>query len=201
VFPPGWASWIKDAAESKGAPPDYVALALLSTAGALIGNTRWANPWERWQEPPPLFVALVGTPSAGKSPALDALVSPLAEIEADENLDADDRKREYRTAKTAADERRALWQAEVKEAVRNGSPPPLMPSGAEDPVAPQRRRIFSTDPTVAKAERMSAANPRGLLLQRDELAGWIGGHGSIQQRRGKRSGILVASLWRSAMDT
>ena len=50
-----------------------------------------------------------------------------------------------------------------------------MPADAEDPDPPQRRRLFSTEPTVEKAARMAHGNPRGLQLVRDELAGWIGG--------------------------
>jgi len=175
VFPPGWASWIEAAAESKGAPPDYVALALLSVAGALIGNARWANPWDGWQEPPAINAALIGNPSAGKSPALDAVTTPLAEIEVVINEDWKERRREHSTDKVAAADRRARWEKEVKTAVGLGNVPPVMPADADEPDAPQRRRILSTDPTVAKAERMSAANPRGLVLVRDELAGWLAG--------------------------
>lgn len=175
VFPAGWAAWIEAAAESKGAPADYVAVALLSVVGALIGNARWAHPREEWQEPPAISAALIGNPSAGKSPALDALTAPLAEIEAADNEDWKERKREHLTAKTATAERRATWEKEVKKAVGLGNPPPLMPADAEEPDVPQRRRILSTDPTVEKAARLSAANPRGLVLLRDELAGWIAG--------------------------
>ena len=39
VFGP-WASWIKQAAEVKSAPTDFVSLSLLTTASAIIGNTR-----------------------------------------------------------------------------------------------------------------------------------------------------------------
>jgi hypothetical protein len=175
VFPAGWASWIEAAAESKGAPPDYVALALLSVAGALIGNARWANPWEGWEAPPAVNVALIGNPSSSKSPALDAVTAPLAEIEAVDNEDWKERRRQHATDKAAATERRTKWEKEVKSAVGLGNPPPVMPADADEPESPQRRRILSTDPTVAKAERMSAANPRGLALVRDELAGWIAG--------------------------
>jgi hypothetical protein len=175
VFPAGWAAWIEAAAESKGAPADYVALGLLSAAGALIGNARWANPWDGWAEPPAINAALIGNPSAGKSPALDALVSPLADIEAGDNEDWKDRKREHVTEQTAAALRKDSWEKEVKEAVKIGTPPPFMPSDAAEPDPIQKRRILSTDPTVAKAERMSAGNPRGLALVRDELAGWIAG--------------------------
>ena len=43
-FPPAWTDWIARAAAAKGAPVDYVAMALLATAGGLIGNARWTRP-------------------------------------------------------------------------------------------------------------------------------------------------------------
>ena len=175
LFPAPWAEWIEAAAECKGAPVDYVATALLSVAGGLIGNARWAQPWNGWQEPPALNAALIGDPSSGKSPGLDALTIPLTAIEADDNADLAERKRQHATDKQAAGDRRTTWQAEVKTATSHGAPPPLMPADAEDPPPPQRRRVYSVDPTVEKAARMSAANPRGLLLHRDELAGWVAG--------------------------
>jgi len=175
VFSPEWVGWIEAAAEAKGAPPDYVAGALLSIAGALIGNARSGSPWDSWKEPPVMNVALVGLPSAGKSPALDAVAVPLGELEASINDDWPQRRREYATAKAEAKLKREAWEAEVKQAVKDGLTPPMMPASAEEPPPIGRRRIYSTDPTVAKAERMSAANPRGLILQRDELSGWIAG--------------------------
>jgi hypothetical protein len=175
VFPPAWAEWIARAAEAKGAPPGYVATALLAIAGGLIANARWAEPWADWAEPPVVNVALVGAPSAGKSPALDVLMQALVAIEADDNTDLQQRRREHATAKLAAETRRAAWEKDAKAAVAMKTPPPTMPADADEPDAPQRRRIVSTDPTVAKAERMSAANPRGLILVRDELSGWIAG--------------------------
>lgn len=175
IFPVRWGEWIEAAAEGKGAPPGFIATALLSVAGGLIGNARWAHPWGDWREASAINAALVGNPSAGKSPALDALVSALSDIEADDNTDLSERQRQHATDKRAAAERREKWEQEVKNAVNLNTPPPLKPVDAVDPEPPQRRRVFSTDPTVAKAERMSAANPRGLLLVRDELAGWIAG--------------------------
>jgi hypothetical protein len=175
VFSAGWASWIETAAEAKGAPVDYVALPLLSGAGALIGNARAGQPWEGWPEPSALWAALIGLPSAGKSPALDAVTAPLGEREAADNKDWPQRRRDHATAKLAAKLRRDKWEKEAASAVGMGNPPPTMPANAEEPAAPGRCRIYSTDPTVAKAERLSAANPRGLALVRDELAGWIAG--------------------------
>jgi hypothetical protein len=76
-----WDEWCQAAAESKGAPPDYIAGALFSVAGSLIGNARWVRPWADWEEPPIVWVMLVGNPSAGKSPAMQAALVPLKALE------------------------------------------------------------------------------------------------------------------------
>ena len=175
VFPASVAAWIGTAADAAGAPPDYVAGALLAAAGGCIGNARWGQPKEGWAEPPVVNVALVGRPSAGKSPALDQLVNPLHAIAAELNADWSDRRRRHATDKAGAEERQKMWRAEVKGAAERRCAPPMLPADAEDPEPPHKHRLVSTDPTVAKAERMSAGNPRGLLLVRDELAGWVAG--------------------------
>ena len=177
LFPAKWQLWITGAAERAGAPADYVACALLAAIGTTIGNARWGSPWEGWQHPPIIWVACIGTPSTGKSPGIDAAVSSLSELGGQLNDDWEERMRDYRTAKQEAKERRATWEIEVKEAVKQGLAPPREPDGAREPDLPHKRRVYSTDPTVEKARDLSAANPRGLLLHRDELAGWIGSMG------------------------
>ena len=79
----GWSDWLKMAASVKNAPVDYVALGLLTSASALIGNARWAVPWDGWKEPPIIWGMLIGEPSSGKSPALDTVLHPIKEIDAE----------------------------------------------------------------------------------------------------------------------
>jgi hypothetical protein len=175
VLPPDWMQWSIDAADSAGCPVDYVALPLLAAASTLIGNTRWGQPWDGWREPPVLWIGGVGRPSSGKSPGLDVVTNLLARLEIELNTDWDDRRRAYKRDLVAAKERRALWERDVKAAIKNNLSPPDMPADAEYPDPPVRRRLFSTDPTVEKAARLAHGNPRGQQLLRDELAGWIGG--------------------------
>jgi hypothetical protein len=174
-FPMPWGEWIARAAAAAGAPPDYVACALLAVTGATIGNARWGSPWDGWKHPTIVNVACIGLPSAGKSPAIDAVAGPAAGLVDDLNEDFEERMRAWRTASQEAKERRALWEADVKTAVKEGRAAPGEPAGARDPDRPRRRRVHSTDPTIEAARDLSAANPRGLLLHRDELAGWIAG--------------------------
>jgi hypothetical protein len=171
VLPQGWTNWAIDAADAAGCPIDYVALPLLATASILIGNKRWGQPWGGWTEPPALFGASVGRPSSGKSPGLDVTTNFLSQLEIELNIDWDVRRRQCKRDLAAAKERRASWEEDVRLAVK----PPDMPADAEDPDPPQRYRLFSTDPTIEKAARLAHGNPRGLLLVRDELAGWVGG--------------------------
>jgi len=175
VLPPFWQTWTSAAAEGAGAPQAFVATALLAAAGAAIGNSRWASPWASWREPPAIFAALIGRPSSGKSPALDVVQDLLTYAEAEENADWPERRRQHQSALAEAKERRTVWEAEVKTAVRERLAPPDLPAGAEEPKPEQRRRLFTTDSTVEKAARLSEPNPRGLILLRDELSGWLAG--------------------------
>ncbi len=175
VLSPRWEKWTRESAEGAGAPQAFVVGALLSAAGALIGNARWASPWAQWREPPVLNVALVGRPSSGKSPALDQVVGPLATLESEINADWDQRRRDHKRDTLESAERLKRYEADVKEAVSRNLPPPAMPAGAELPPKIQRRRVFTVDPTIEAAARLSDGNPRGLLLIRDELSGWIAG--------------------------
>lgn len=173
IFPEKWQLWITRAAERAGAPIDYVACPLLAAVGATIGNARWGSPWEGWKHPPIVWVACIGNPSAGKSPGMDAVTKPLCEHAGLLNDDWEQRQREYRTAKQSAKEVRSAWEADVKQAVKVGTAAPHEPIAARDPDRPYKRRIYSTDPTSEAARNLSAANSRGLLLHRDELAGWF----------------------------
>jgi hypothetical protein len=175
LLPAGWRGWVNNAAEGAGCAVDYVALPLFATTGTLIGNARWGQPWRGWTEPPVLLVGTVGRPSSGKSPGLDTITGSLAQLETDCNEDWEQRRRAFKRDCAEAKEQRVIWESEVKEAVRKKLPPPDMPTKAEDPQPVQRRRLLSTDPTIEKAALLSHSNPRGLLLPRDELSGWIGG--------------------------
>jgi hypothetical protein len=196
LFPGRWRAWIERAAQRAGSPPDYVAVSLLAVVGATLGNARWGSPWPGWTQPPAVNVACIGTPATGKSPGIDAAATPLSDLAADLNDDWEERQREFRSARQEAKERRAAWEADVKEAVRRRTPPPREPEGAREPEEPKKRRAYTTDATMEAARDLSAANPRGLLLHRDELAGWLSGMG----RYGNGDGGTDRAFWLQAYE-
>ena len=170
----GWSQWLKSAASVKSAHADYAALALLSTASAIVGNTRWAVPWDGWKELSILWGMLIGEPSSGKSPALDAVLDPIKKIDAEFT-------REYRNehdAWEAEDELArivlAQWKADVKTAIGDGEDVPDKPANADAGKPPIRKRVRITDATTESVADLLATTRRGLLLSRDELSGWLG---------------------------
>jgi hypothetical protein len=87
----------------------------------------------------------------------------------------DEERTIWETNRQISQARMEAWQAEVRAAVKQNAIPPAMPSDAIDQEAPVRPRIRVADATTEKLGALAAALPRGLLLVRDELSGWLGG--------------------------
>lgn len=175
VFGP-WARWVADTAEGTGpTPPDYAACALLAVGAALVGNARWVSPWPSWKEPPALWIGLIGSPSSGKSPALSPLLGIVRRLESELSFDFDPIYRRWQADREAAVCIRATWEADVKKAVKIGTPAPDMPAGAVEPDEPARPRLAVSDTTGEALAAILAGQPKGLLMFRDELAGWLAG--------------------------
>lgn len=167
-----WGRWCETAAKGATAPVDFTATGLLAIAGTLIGNARVVSPRPGWQEPPIIWAMLLGAPSSGKSPALDPLARILNAFEAESALAFADTSRRHTTDVEAAKVRREAWAVSVKTAAKDGLPTPLLPVDAVEPPAPVRPRVCLSDTTLEAAAALSAGNPKGLLLLRDELSGW-----------------------------
>ena len=114
----------QQAAESKSAPADYVAMALL---GGVAGVDRCGA----------MGLAVGGLARAGdrvgdagrlavcraKSPAMDAVRDPLADVERDAAARWPETRRAYETAKVVADARRErVGDAKLRAAVKAGRP-------------------------------------------------------------------------------
>lgn len=175
VLGPVLARWVKDAARSKAAPADYVFAALLSVAGALIGNARWAAPNESWKVPPIIWCICIGRPSAGKSPALDAVLEPLRRVEAPIRQAAEAERAEWAERAEVAKIAETDWRERVKDAIKKGNPAPPKPEMADPGDQPHMTRLVVNDGTIEKLAHILSRQPRGTLQMRDELAGWLQG--------------------------
>lgn len=175
VLGPRLAAWVRDAAEAKSAPADYVFAALLAVAGATIGNARWVSPWRGWAEPPVIWTMCIGLPSAGKSPAIDAAVQPLRKAERPLREAAEAEVKAWAERAELARLAEAAWKEAVRAAIKAGETPPERPAGCDAGLAPHVPRLVVNDATIERLGAILARQPRGTLQMRDELAGWLEG--------------------------
>jgi len=175
VLGPRLAQWVADAAESKGAPADYVFAAMLAAAGATIGNTRWASPWHGWAEPPVIWAMCIGLPSSSKSPAIDAALEPLCKVERPLREAAEAQRKAWTEKAELAKLAEQAWKETAKAAIKAGEPPPDRPTGCDAGPPPHIPRLVVNDGTIERLGAILARQPRGTLQMRDELAGWLEG--------------------------
>ncbi|MEH6477304.1 MAG: DUF3987 domain-containing protein [Sneathiella sp.] len=174
LFGPFWSKWMLALAEGCSAPVDYVGLSLLSLVSTLIGSARAISPWAGWKEPAILWIALVGNPSSGKSPALEAVLGLARKIELEAAEDIQEKIRQFETDEFAAQLKRQEWEKDAKEAVKFGQAVPILPDTAKAPDKPERPRIIVSDTTPEALARLLSCQPKGVLVVRDELSGWLG---------------------------
>ncbi len=175
VFSPKWSRWIRASAEAKSAPPDYVVSAVLAVFGSLLGNTRWVSPWQGWAEPAILWSVVVGNPSANKSPALDAVLVPLKQAERRIRDKDQAALTEWRGKAEVAKLAESAWKETVKAAIKAGEEPSPRPDSANVGPEPFMTRLAVSDTTIERLAVILSHQPRGTLLARDELAGWLMG--------------------------
>jgi len=135
------------------------------------------SPWGGWWEPCGLWTLLVGAPSSNKTPALTPITSALGRVETHEGAGFADTRRDHRTKVAEAKAVATLWEKRVHEAAKKAEPTPPCPPDAEEPPEPTPPRLVVSDTTIEALAPLLAANPRGLVLYRDELAGWLGNFG------------------------
>jgi hypothetical protein len=184
--------WAITKAQGSSAAIDYIVVPLLSLAGATLANVRWPLAGSEWMEPPLLWAAIVGPPSSGKSPAMSSVVDLVREAESKMGADHEGRLRDFEVRQLIAASERERWEAEVRKACSAGGTDaaPLKPTEADDPEAPERQRVIFGDATIEKQGVLAAANPRGLLMHRDELSGWIASFGRYGSRDADHSFAL-----------
>ena len=176
ALPAGWGGWIADEAAARGCPRDYVAAGLIAAASELIGNARHVAATATWVESPHLWLALIGAPSTGKSPALRPIVEAMRAIEREAEPSWREASAQHAAIVEGARAIEEGWRQSVREAVRQGTAPPDRLPGADAPPAPRLPRLLAMDATTEELQHLLSGQPRGLLYMRDELAGWLGNH-------------------------
>ncbi len=198
AFNPEWlgpslAHWCREQAKAACAPVDYVGCTLLGLIGGILANRRRPQAGAGWTEASTLFVALVGDPSSGKSPASSAVMSLVEPEEAHFMATYRESLAAYQMEKMEADAVLAAHKVAVRGAMKANAEleqaiPTRLPDDFREPIKPVLQRVVVRDATTEKLMALAGENAKGLVLHRDELAGlfasfgrYSGGGGSDRQ--------------------
>lgn len=156
---------IIDLAERLQCPLDYIAVAMLSAAGAVVGNKVGIFPYtndESWEVYPALWGGIVGDPGSKKSPSLQNAHKPLHHLESQASLKYAQEMELYAQAQKQYEQDLSVWNKNKNSTLK---PTP--------PIAPKRERFVVHDSTYQALGVILAENPRGILALADELSGLL----------------------------
>ena len=166
---------VTEGAASIGCDPALIALPLLSGLAAAIGNTRSIELKPGWAEPAVIYTAVVADSGARKSPAHDKALHGLTVAQDEAFRRNVEEAKSYEAAKLAYDADLADWR---KSGRKRHEPVP------EPPSPPTPTRYIVSDTTTEALVCILSENPRGVLVARDELSGWVESFDCYREGRG-----------------
>lgn len=181
LIPEPLRPWLLDIAGRMEIPPDFSTVAAMTALSSLIGRGCGIYPKEKdnWLVVPNTFGGVIGRPSLLKSPAIAEAMKPLDRLEIEARDQHKDALQSFEINKMVARAKREEVEKGIKQLVRDGKE-----YGAEslksqlaglELAEPFRRRFFTADGTPEKIIDLLNQNPRGILIRRDELIGWLRG--------------------------
>ena len=158
-------------AESMGVDPGGLIMSALAVCAAAIPDrirvqVKRHDP--SWRESARLWVALIGPPSAKKTPMMTTAMRPLHRI--DTQL--------FKEFMIKQEQYEALPAAERKAAPK-----------------PAQRRVRISDATIEAAQEVLRDSPDGVLSQQDELSGWFG---AMDKYAAGKGAMADRSFWLQA---
>lgn len=154
VFPKAIQEIIQATHGSLDYPIDFIGASLLYAASVAIGNTHRLEIRKGHQESAVLYLAIVGRAGTNKSHPLGFALRPLQEAD----------KKTYKTYEHLQYEYERASGMSRKERIQEG---------IEDPIKPNWQKHLVSDFTPEALHLVHKANPRGVGVNVDELAGWF----------------------------
>ncbi len=172
LLPTSIEDFARSQAEIMGVDAGGLAAAALAVCAAALPDkiTLRVKRHDDWEESARIWVALIGNPSAKKSPILSAATRPLRSID-------DELVRGYLNEKRLYDG--------------------LDKAGKSEKAPPRQVRARMEDVTVEAAQEILRDSADGVLLIRDELSGWFG---SMEKYGSGKGAAADRSFWLQAFN-
>ncbi len=166
--------WIVDITERMQVPADFLAATCVVVLGSLIGRKVGIFPkaYDDWLVIPNLWGAVVGRPSLLKSPAIAEIMKPINKLAENAIQKHEEECQQYEQKEMWLEAQKLARKEEMKKAAAKGSAMLEMPQ-FERISKPILKRYKTEDATSQKIGEILLENPQGILIHRDELAGWL----------------------------
>src|SRR5205814_6119202 len=184
--------FVYEMADLLGCDPGTMAVATLVMCSALISDQITMQPKRydsTYLEVARLWLIIVGLVSSRKSPMINKLTKILKTIEQKMRREDDAAMERYKNEYAVYETKLKAYRA--KKA--NGDEVSDWPPGK--PEKPARRRLVSNDFTVEALAPILCDNPRGLLLELDEIMQLFGGFDAYKSGGVKKDRAAVLQLW------
>lgn len=170
-------AWLVDIAERLQVPLEFPVTSAIVGLASVIGNQIRIRPkrHDDWTVTPNLWGAIIGRPGVMKSPAISETLKPLYRLIKEAEAEHAQALKDWRFEKEAAEMKKQATREAMKKAVKSGRSLDAYREGLmdDDLEEPRERRYVVNDTTVEKFGELLNHNPRGLLIFRDELTGWL----------------------------
>ena len=185
LVPAPLRSWLCDVSERVSVPLEFVAAPAVVALGAVIGRAMAIRPMHRddWTVPANLWGGIIGRPGVMKTAAVSEALRPIRRLEAlaREEFEREEANRE--AEREAIDAKRKATRAGLEKATKGKDTAGLSTAkdelkalrAEEQSLDAKERRFSTSDATIEKAGELLNENPRGLLIVRDELTGFLRG--------------------------
>ncbi|WP_395746807.1 DUF3987 domain-containing protein [Prosthecobacter sp.] len=175
-LPEPFRPWIADIAERMQCPAEFPAVAAMAALSSVAGRRFCIQPKaldDSFTEFPHLWAMLIGNPAMMKSPAMQAAMRPLHQLEDEAFKNFGEMEHERKAAEIAAKIKRSALQSTARKAAQNGEPFDYATLIEPELSACPCRRFIVNDASIEALGEVLMENPTGTLFYQDELAGLL----------------------------
>jgi len=170
-------AFVTESATAIGCDPTMALMPALGVCAAAIGTSRNLLVKYGWFVPSVLWPVVIGESGSQKSPPYRLAVEPLKTRQTSQG-------EQYSTELAAYQDDMKQYKRDLKQWERK--PEGTAPA---EPTKPVRPRCLVADATLEALAPILSDNPRGVLLGRDELSGWISGFDKYNNTGGTSANV------------
>ncbi|STX38814.1 YfjI family protein [Legionella feeleii] len=177
MLPEAIRDYIFDVSERQQSLPDFVAVTAIIGLSGLLGRKASIYPkqFDSWCVVPNQWGAIIGRPSAMKSPSMKEALRPLWQFEREAAQQYKEDQQNHKEECVLLELEATTAKSKAKEALKKNNRDAAREAlrMANNIIPPVRHRLIVNDPTVEKLGELLNENPNGLVFVRDELSGWL----------------------------